>query len=60
MAKIKVTERIQLLNGGRSHYLEFLRNLTPQIVLFSIVLLLGHNLDFTRFDPDNWVATALF
>lgn len=60
MTKIKLSERIQLVNGGRSHYLEFLRNLTPQVVLFSIVLLLGYQLNFTRFDLGNWVPTLMF
>lgn len=60
MNKRKITDRLQLLNDGRTHYLEFLRNLTPQIILFSVILLLGMKLDFTRFDFNNMLSTALF
>lgn len=60
MQKQKLTDRLQLLNGGRAHYLEFLRNLTPQIILFSITLLIGARLDFSRFDIGNWLPTTLF
>lgn len=60
MDKRKITDRLQLLNDGRAHYLEFLRNLTPQIILFSVTLLLMVKLDFTRFDFNNKLPTALF
>lgn len=54
------TNRLQLLNNGREHYLNYLRNLTPQILIFSIVILAGRKLDFTRFDFNNFEATLLF
>jgi hypothetical protein len=60
MDKRKITDRLQLLNDGRTHYLEFLRNLTPQIILFSVTLLLMVKLDFTRIDLNNKLQTALF
>lgn len=60
MKKQKLTDRLQLFNGGRAHYLEFLRNLTPQIILLSITLLIGAKLDFSRFDIGNWLPTTLF
>lgn len=60
MSKRKLTDRLQLLNGGRLFYLDFLRNLTPQIILFSIALLLWARLDFTRFDFDNTLPTVVF
>lgn len=60
MEKKKFTDRLQLLNGGRDHYLEFLRNLTPQILLLSGAVLLGARLDFTRFDFDNIIPTLVF
>lgn len=60
MEKKKITDRLQLLNDGRTHYLEFLRNLTPQSILFSIALLVMVKLDFTRFDLSNWLQTSLF
>jgi hypothetical protein len=58
--KREITKRLQLLNDGRAHYLEFLRNLTPQTLLLSIVWLLAAKLDFTKFDINNWFPTALF
>lgn len=54
------TNRLQLLNNGREHYLNYLRNLTPQILIFSIVILAGRKLDFTRFDFNNFEVTLLF
>lgn len=60
MEKQKITDRLQLLNDGRAHYLEFLRNLTPQIILFSIVLLLMVRIDFNRVDLGNVLPTLLF
>lgn len=52
--------RLQLLNGGRAHYLEFLRNLTPQVVLASLALLQAVKLNFTRFDIGNSGPTFAF
>jgi hypothetical protein len=49
-----------LFNQGQRSLLEFLRNLTPQILLASTALLLGVRLDFRRFDPSNWVNTLSF
>lgn len=49
-----------LLGKARTHYLEFLRNLTPQVLLFSVVLILGGKLNFTKFDISNWYGTLLF
>lgn len=49
-----IKERIQLINDGREPYLNFLRNLTPQIILLSTVWLasekfvLPPQLDFTN------------
>jgi hypothetical protein len=60
MPKQKILKRLQLLNGGRSHYLDFLRNLTPQGFLFSFSLLLAVKLDFMRFDPSNFDITLIF
>ncbi|MFZ2525862.1 MAG: hypothetical protein WAW87_11195 [Candidatus Ferrigenium altingense] len=59
MSRKKIAERLELLNGGRSAYLEFLRNLTPQAVLFSFVLLIGSKLGF-HYEPDNAIPTLLF
>lgn len=60
MEKKKITDRLQLLNDGRVHYLDFLRNLTPQIILFSITILLILQLDFSRLDFNNIEQTLLF
>jgi hypothetical protein len=60
MEKKKTTDRLQLLNSGRAHYLDFLRNLTPQIILFSMAIFVMLKLDFTRFDFNNIAPTFLF
>jgi len=56
----KLTSRIHILNGGREDYQNFLRNLTPQVLLLSSALLLSTKLDFKRFDLDNWPVTTAF
>jgi hypothetical protein len=59
MSGKKFSNRLELLNGGRRAYLEFIRNLTPQAVLCSFVLLLGSKLGF-HYEPDNTILTFLF
>ncbi|WP_143714465.1 hypothetical protein [Laribacter hongkongensis] len=49
MEKKKFSSRLQLLNDGRSHYLNYLRNITPQTVLLSIVVVMLQRADFS--DP---------
>lgn len=56
----KLTAHIHILNGGREDYQNFLRNLTPQVLLLSSASLLWTKLDFERFDLDNWQATLAF
>lgn len=56
----KLTKRLHILNGGREAYQNFLRNLTPQVLLLSSAFLLWTKLDFKRFDLDNWQATSAF
>jgi hypothetical protein len=51
---------VLLLNQGQRPILEFLRNLTPQVLLASIALLLWAQLDFGRFDWGNWLLTLAF
>lgn len=51
---------VLLLNQGQRPLLEFLRNLTPQVLLASTALLLWVRLDFRRFDPANWPSTSAF
>ena len=51
---------MHLLGPGRAAFLEFLRNLTPMILLASISLLTWVQLDFKRIDFSNWMLTAAF
>ena len=44
----------------RPHYLDFLRNLTPQVVLASLALVIAMKLDFNKLDISNWMQTAGF
>lgn len=60
IAKKKFTDRLQLINGGRKFYLDFLRNQGPQIFLLTSTLLIWAKIDFTRFDLDNIAPTAYF
>jgi hypothetical protein len=49
-----------IFSYARGAFLEFLRNLTPQILLCSIAILLGSKLDLTRFDVGNTLNTLPF
>ncbi|WP_099740559.1 hypothetical protein [Acidovorax sp. 62] len=49
-----------IFNEGQRPLLEFLRNLTPQVLLATTALLLWANLDFSRFDFSNWLPTLAF
>lgn len=49
-----------LLNEGQRPLLEFLRNLTPQVLLASTGLVMGVRLDFSRFDVPNWFFSSAF
>jgi hypothetical protein len=44
----------------KKYYLEFLRNLTPQVFLFYFAFILGNNLDFSTLDFSNWLPTLTF
>lgn len=48
------------LAAARGPYLEFLRNLTPQVLLASLAWVLALKLDFSRFDLQNFVPTFGF
>lgn len=48
------------MRDARGAYLNFLRNLTPQIFLLSLALILGRKLDFSRFDINNVPLTFAF
>ena len=45
MRKKRIRDRLQLLNDAGPDYLNFLRNLTPQIVLLTAAILFGSTLD---------------
>lgn len=49
-----------IFSYARGPFLEFLRNLTPQILLFSIAIIMGSKLDLTKFDLDNTWNTLPF
>lgn len=49
-----------ILGLGRPAFLEFLRNLTPQVLLLVVSLSLWVRLDFTEFDLSNWPSTLVF
>ncbi|HEY3431574.1 MAG TPA: hypothetical protein VGK09_03395 [Rhodocyclaceae bacterium] len=49
-----------IFSYARGPFLEFLRNLTPQILLFSIAIIMGSKLDLTKWDPGNTWNTLPF
>lgn len=49
-----------LLNEGQRPLLEFLRNLTPQVLLATMALVLWAHIDFGRVDWSNWLNTGAF
>jgi len=49
-----------ILKEGRSAFLEFLRNLTPQILLLSLTIVVGNKLNPNEFDLKNWPQTLIF
>jgi hypothetical protein len=51
---------MHLLGVGRQAFLEFLRNLTPQILLLTLSLALWTQLNFRQFDISNWGSTLAF
>lgn len=48
------------LQSARAPYLNFLRNLTPQVFLASLAWVMAAKLNFSRFDPSNFGQTFLF
>lgn len=51
---------MHLLGRGRSAFLEFLRNLTPMVLLASIAFVAWAQLDFAHIDVSNWRTTMVF
>lgn len=51
---------MSILGEGRGPFLEFLRNLTPQVLLLAFALSVWVGLDFTTFDLSNWATTLAF
>ena len=61
--QVGLTQALDLMNllgSGRSAFLEFLRNLTPQVLLLALTLVTFSKLDLQRFDPSNWFDTVVF
>lgn len=56
----KWQRRIEQLKAARRPFLDFLRNLGPQVLLLTLVELLGTRLDFTRWDINNIPMTSVF
>ena len=44
----------------RTSFLDYLRNLTPQILLFSTAVFMGTRLDFNKIDLSNWLMSLVF
>lgn len=44
---------------GRATYLEFLRNLTPQILLFAVIVLIGEKLSSRPLESGLWNTVAI-
>lgn len=51
---------MHILGAGRAAFLEFLRNLTPMVLLASIAFVTWAQLDFYRVDLGNWKTTLVF
>lgn len=49
-----------IFTTAKGAFLEFLRNLTPQVLLLSIALVYATNLDLNRFDFSNFKGTLPF
>lgn len=49
-----------IFSYARGPFLEFLRNLTPQILLFSIAIILGSKLDINKIDISNTLNSIPF
>jgi hypothetical protein len=49
-----------ILNDGRNSYLNFLRNLTPQILILTLLVISGSKLDWNKLSSDNLVGNFLF
>ncbi len=51
---------MSLFDHSRKPLLEFLRNLTPQVLLGSTARVLYERLDFRHWDISNWIPTLAF
>ena len=51
---------MKILGEGRPVFLEFLRNLTPQVLLLAVVLSMWLQIDLRTFDASNWFSTLMF
>ena len=51
---------MHIFQAGRGSFLEFLRNLTPQVLIFSIGIVAGYKLEPTCCYPENLKQTCIF
>lgn len=51
---------MHIFEEGRKAFLEFLRNLTPQIVLLALAFAVGSRINFSKFDLGNVPTTVFF
>jgi hypothetical protein len=51
---------MHLFDEGRKPFLEFLRNLTPQIAILSLAFFISTRLNFREWDLSNWGVTLFF
>ena len=55
-----VLRHMHVFKGGRTAFLEFLRNLTPQVLLLSMAVIAGNRLELSCCYLENWKQTAIF
>ncbi|WP_444923440.1 hypothetical protein ACJJH9_16805 [Microbulbifer sp. DLAB2-AF] len=51
---------MHILKGGRKDFLDFLRNMTPQIIIFSLIVISGQRLDFSEVTGEGVAITFMF
>lgn len=57
---VLVSSLMYLLGKGRGPFLEFLRNLTPMVLMGGISLVMWARLDFGKLDWSNWFDAVVF
>lgn len=60
MKKKSLLSRISVLSDGRKYYLEYLRNLTPQVILFTFAILVGAKINGATLDYKSAFSAFMF